>query len=517
MTHSLGLFPIQLGPRRCVRGRAASQGSACVVRRVPVRRACWTTRSAADRSPGPLTAAVRAPQHSAGTGRPGRPTGPSTRGPGPRSRRTGPPTGRSAQQAGPSWRRTGQPNRAERAVGRGAARVNRAADRAADAAAKADTATADGAAGTAPDDAVEPRRRPAARTPERTVAGRPLPARAPLRAGPLVMGCSPTTQPARSRPVQPTRSGSHPSPGAPVATPAALTDVAAAAAAVETSAVGAPPAVPATSAVGGGGDCRADDPGGPGRAHPPPLRTPQRRWASPSFPRAPAPAPLPSDPGPSSPVSAAVPAATEPAVPHRPFRCRPPRRRPAPPDGRPPRAGACPRGNEHGTRCVATRPPTPPDDRPHVPGTAATQALSSGGLPAAGAGNPGTGPASGSGGSGAASRDGVHRGDRTCVRGTVGRPPRRRHRSAAAGATASAAAPPVGSQVARQVAMLRGGPDGTQTMTLVLNPENLGPVEVSVTMTKGTVDLTLRGAHEMGRARCSTGCPTCGGTWRARG
>jgi flagellar hook-length control protein FliK len=33
----------------------------------------------------------------------------------------------------------------------------------------------------------------------------------------------------------------------------------------------------------------------------------------------------------------------------------------------------------------------------------------------------------------------------------------------------------VGSQVARHVAVLRGGPDGTQTMTLVLNPENLGP------------------------------------------
>ena len=37
-------------------------------------------------------------------------------------------------------------------------------------------------------------------------------------------------------------------------------------------------------------------------------------------------------------------------------------------------------------------------------------------------------------------------------------------------------------------------------MTLVLTPENLGPVEVSVTLSKGTVDLTLRGAHEQGRA-----------------
>jgi flagellar hook-length control protein FliK len=65
----------------------------------------------------------------------------------------------------------------------------------------------------------------------------------------------------------------------------------------------------------------------------------------------------------------------------------------------------------------------------------------------------------------------------------------------------------VGSQVARHVAVLRGGPDGTQTMTLVLNPENLGPVEVSVTLTQGTVDLTLRGAHELGRAALLDGLP----------
>jgi flagellar hook-length control protein FliK len=37
-------------------------------------------------------------------------------------------------------------------------------------------------------------------------------------------------------------------------------------------------------------------------------------------------------------------------------------------------------------------------------------------------------------------------------------------------------------------------------MTLVLTPETLGPVEVHVTVTKGSVDLTLRGAHEHGRA-----------------
>jgi flagellar hook-length control protein FliK len=37
-------------------------------------------------------------------------------------------------------------------------------------------------------------------------------------------------------------------------------------------------------------------------------------------------------------------------------------------------------------------------------------------------------------------------------------------------------------------------------MTLVLTPETLGPVEVSVTVSKGAVDLVLRGAHEQGRA-----------------
>jgi flagellar hook-length control protein FliK len=68
------------------------------------------------------------------------------------------------------------------------------------------------------------------------------------------------------------------------------------------------------------------------------------------------------------------------------------------------------------------------------------------------------------------------------------------------GATGASAAQPVGSQVARQVAVLRGGPDGAHTMTLVLTPDNLGPVEVQVTLQQGTVDLTLRGAHEHGRA-----------------
>ena len=70
----------------------------------------------------------------------------------------------------------------------------------------------------------------------------------------------------------------------------------------------------------------------------------------------------------------------------------------------------------------------------------------------------------------------------------------------AVSATGDAAALPAGSQVARHVAVLRGAPDGSHTMTLVLRPETLGPVEVQVTVSKGSVDLTLRGAHEHGRA-----------------
>jgi flagellar hook-length control protein FliK len=68
------------------------------------------------------------------------------------------------------------------------------------------------------------------------------------------------------------------------------------------------------------------------------------------------------------------------------------------------------------------------------------------------------------------------------------------------GATGSAATLPVGSQVARQVAVLSGGPDGNHSMTLVLTPETLGKVQVQVTLSKGSIELALRGAHEHGRA-----------------
>jgi flagellar hook-length control protein FliK len=58
---------------------------------------------------------------------------------------------------------------------------------------------------------------------------------------------------------------------------------------------------------------------------------------------------------------------------------------------------------------------------------------------------------------------------------------------------------PVAAQLGRHIAVLRNAPNGSQTMTVVITPESLGPVTVSVTVTDGTLDLTLHGAHEAGR------------------
>ncbi|MGY1723145.1 flagellar hook-length control protein FliK [Blastococcus sp. SYSU DS0533] len=67
-------------------------------------------------------------------------------------------------------------------------------------------------------------------------------------------------------------------------------------------------------------------------------------------------------------------------------------------------------------------------------------------------------------------------------------------------ATGTGAATPVSAQVSRQVALLSDAGTGSHTMTLVLTPENLGPVQLQVTVAEGVLDLTLRGAHELGRA-----------------
>jgi flagellar hook-length control protein FliK len=69
----------------------------------------------------------------------------------------------------------------------------------------------------------------------------------------------------------------------------------------------------------------------------------------------------------------------------------------------------------------------------------------------------------------------------------------------AATATPAPPTPPIAGQLVQPVAVLRGGPDGTHTLTVVLRPETLGPVQVQVTLDKGVVDLTLRGAHQHGR------------------
>ncbi|TFV78540.1 flagellar hook-length control protein FliK [Blastococcus sp. CT_GayMR19] len=79
--------------------------------------------------------------------------------------------------------------------------------------------------------------------------------------------------------------------------------------------------------------------------------------------------------------------------------------------------------------------------------------------------------------------------------------------AAADGATGADANLPVGAQVARQVAVLSGGPDGDHSMTLVLTPDTLGEVQVQVTLSKGSIELALRGAHEHGRAALMDALP----------
>jgi len=70
----------------------------------------------------------------------------------------------------------------------------------------------------------------------------------------------------------------------------------------------------------------------------------------------------------------------------------------------------------------------------------------------------------------------------------------------ATAAAAPVAPPPVATQLVQHVAVLNNGPDGTHSVTVVLHPDSLGPVQVQVTLSQGTIDLTMRGAHEHGRA-----------------
>jgi flagellar hook-length control protein FliK len=65
----------------------------------------------------------------------------------------------------------------------------------------------------------------------------------------------------------------------------------------------------------------------------------------------------------------------------------------------------------------------------------------------------------------------------------------------------------VATQLAPQLAVLRNAPDGSQTMTLVITPESLGPVSIQVTVTDGTLDLILHGAHAQGRHALTEALP----------
>jgi flagellar hook-length control protein FliK len=73
--------------------------------------------------------------------------------------------------------------------------------------------------------------------------------------------------------------------------------------------------------------------------------------------------------------------------------------------------------------------------------------------------------------------------------------------------TAAQAPPPVAAQLGQHVVTLSRGPDGTHSMTVVLSPENLGPVQIQVTVSQGSLDLTLRGAHDEGRAALLNALP----------
>jgi flagellar hook-length control protein FliK len=76
-----------------------------------------------------------------------------------------------------------------------------------------------------------------------------------------------------------------------------------------------------------------------------------------------------------------------------------------------------------------------------------------------------------------------------------------------AAAPTQSPAPPVAGQLVPHVAVLGRSGDGTHSLTVVLRPDNLGPVQVQVTVSRGALDLTLRGAHEQGRAALMDALP----------
>ncbi|MQA34543.1 flagellar hook-length control protein FliK [Modestobacter roseus] len=76
-----------------------------------------------------------------------------------------------------------------------------------------------------------------------------------------------------------------------------------------------------------------------------------------------------------------------------------------------------------------------------------------------------------------------------------------------ASATPPTAEPPVAQQLGRQLAVLSNAPDGSSTMTLVITPEELGPVSIQVTVTDGSLDLTLQGGSDAGRHALTDALP----------
>ena len=79
--------------------------------------------------------------------------------------------------------------------------------------------------------------------------------------------------------------------------------------------------------------------------------------------------------------------------------------------------------------------------------------------------------------------------------------------SPATGSTPATADTPVAAQLGQQLAVLTDAPDGSQTMTLVISPDELGPVSIQATVTDGQLDLTLHGAHEHGRHALAEALP----------
>jgi flagellar hook-length control protein FliK len=223
-----------------------------------------------------------------------------------------------------------------------------------------------------------------------------------------------------------------------------------------------------------------------------------------------APAAPPADPRPAVPQAAApAPVAAPVAVPAAPLPAAPAAPAtddvPAAPD-----ASALPASPEAVTAPVAPAVPSavrtsdaapaPADPASPAPGTATAPDMT--GIPAPSA-------AGGSGGSASSDPGDQGRQDPTAVSvdttgGVVGAPlptvPVVAAAVAAAAAPAAAAPQPVATQLVQHVAVLADGPDGTRSVTVVLHPDSLGPVQVQVTLSQGAIDLTMRGAHEQGRA-----------------